>query len=68
MKIYPVGAELFQAYGWTDRRTYMTNIMVGFGNFSNAPKKSTRGLREREKGVWYGVRKEMERSNEERLG
>jgi len=35
MKICPVGAELFQAYGRTD----MTKLIVAFRNFTNAPKK-----------------------------
>ena len=38
MKIHPVGAELFHA----DRRTYgqtnMTELIVAFSNFANAPK------------------------------
>ena len=34
MKICPVGAELFHA----DRQTDMTNILVAFRNFANAPK------------------------------
>jgi hypothetical protein len=35
MKIHPVGAELFDAGGQTD----MTNLIAGFRNFANAPKK-----------------------------
>ena len=42
MKIRPVGAALFHAEGWTDgrtdRRTYMTKLIVAFCNFANAPK------------------------------
>jgi len=34
MKIRPVGAELFHADGRTD----MTNVVVAFRNFVNAPK------------------------------
>jgi hypothetical protein len=33
MKIRPVGAELFNA----DGRTNMTNLIVAFRNFANAP-------------------------------
>jgi len=33
-KIGPMGGELFQ----TDRRTDMTNLIVAFSNFANAPK------------------------------
>jgi hypothetical protein len=47
MKISPVGAELFQADGQTDRQTdrqpaermEMTKLIFAFRNFSNAPKK-----------------------------
>jgi len=31
-------AELFHAEGQTDRLTDMTNLIVGFRNFANAPK------------------------------
>jgi len=34
MKIRPVGAELFHA----DRRTEMTELIISFRNFANAPK------------------------------
>jgi len=33
MKIRPMGTELFHA----DRRTYMTELIVAFCNFGNAP-------------------------------
>jgi len=38
MKIPPVGAELFRA----DRRTDMTELIVAFQNFGNAPTKEKR--------------------------
>ena len=39
MKIRPVGAELFRADRQTrDRQTDMTNLIVAFHNFANAPK------------------------------
>ena len=42
MKIRPVGAELFHADGGADGRTDghtdMTNLIVAFRNFANAPK------------------------------
>jgi hypothetical protein len=38
MKIRPVGAEIFHAYGRTDLQTGMTNLRVAFCNFANAPK------------------------------
>ena len=40
MKIRPVGTELFHADGQTDRQTDMTNLLVDFCNFENAPKVS----------------------------
>jgi len=36
--IRPVGAELFQTDGRTDRQTYMTKLIIDFRNFVNAPK------------------------------
>ena len=30
MKIRPVGPEIFYAYGWKDRRTDMTKLIVAF--------------------------------------
>jgi len=42
MKICPVGAELFHAYGRTDRQTHMTRLTVPFRNVANAPKKLIR--------------------------
>jgi len=41
MKILPVGAELFYAYGQTGRRTDMTKLIVAFRIFANALKSST---------------------------
>jgi hypothetical protein len=38
MKILPVGAELFSADWWTDRRTHMTKLIVVFRYFANALK------------------------------
>jgi hypothetical protein len=38
MKIQSVGTEFFNAYGRTDGRAYMTNLMVAFLNFAEAPK------------------------------
>jgi len=38
MKILPVGTKLFHA----DRRSGMTNQIVAFRNFADAPKKTTR--------------------------
>ena len=42
MKISPVGAEMFHADGWTDRRTDRhtdkTKLIVPFHNVGNAPK------------------------------
>jgi len=32
------GVKLFHADGRTDRLTYMTKLIVAFGNFANAPK------------------------------
>jgi hypothetical protein len=40
-KIRPVGAELFHAGGWMDRRTYTTKQMVASRNFAKAPKNSS---------------------------
>ena len=40
MKILPVGAELFYADGRTD----MTNLIVAFRNFANAPKSQRRRI------------------------
>jgi hypothetical protein len=37
MKIRPVGAELFNADGRTDRWIDMTKLIVSFRNFANAP-------------------------------
>ena len=34
MKIHPVGAEYFDAYGWTN----MVKLIVAFRNFTKAPK------------------------------
>jgi len=39
MKIRPVEAELFRAIGRTDGQTEVTNLIVAFRNFANAPKK-----------------------------
>ena len=39
MKIRLVGAELFHADGRTDGRLDMTELIVAFRNFANAPKK-----------------------------
>jgi hypothetical protein len=39
IKIPPMGAELFHVYGRTDVRTEMTQLIVAFRNFANAPKK-----------------------------
>jgi hypothetical protein len=38
MKIRPVLDELFHAEGKMHRLTDMTNLIVGFCNFANAPK------------------------------
>jgi hypothetical protein len=38
MKIPSVGAELFHAEGRTDRRIYMTKLIVAFRSFANEPK------------------------------
>jgi len=38
MKIRPLGAELFHADRWTDRRTDMMKVIVIFCNFANALK------------------------------
>ena len=37
----PVGAELFppEREGWTDRQAGMTELIVAFRNFADAPKK-----------------------------
>ena len=40
MKIRPVGAESFLADGRTDGQKDMTKLIVDFGKFANAPKKS----------------------------
>ena len=45
MKIRPVGAELFNADGQTDRRTDNTELIVAFCNFSNATKKTVLGVK-----------------------
>jgi len=34
-------AELFYMYGWTDRRTYMTELIIALRNYENAPKMVT---------------------------
>jgi hypothetical protein len=45
MNICPVAAELFHADGQTngptDRQTHITELMVAFRNFANAPKIAT---------------------------
>ena len=38
MKIRPVGAEMFDADGKTDKLTVTTNLMVNFCNFTKTPK------------------------------
>jgi hypothetical protein len=38
MKVRPLGTE-FHADEQTDRQTDMTNLIVAFRNFANAPKK-----------------------------
>jgi hypothetical protein len=38
MKIRPVGTELFHADGQKDRRTDVTKLIIGFRNFTTAPK------------------------------
>jgi hypothetical protein len=38
MKILPAGAEFFHPNRRTDIQTSMTNLMVAFRNFTNAPK------------------------------
>jgi len=38
MKIRPVKADLLHADGRTDRQTDMTELIVVFRNFANAPK------------------------------
>jgi hypothetical protein len=38
MKIRPVEAELFYADRRRDRQTYMTDLIIAFHNFANAPK------------------------------
>jgi hypothetical protein len=38
MKIHPVGAELLHADGRSDRHTDMTELIVDFRNFEEAPK------------------------------
>ena len=37
MKTRPVGAELFHAVGQTDRHKDMTNLIVAFRSFAQAP-------------------------------
>jgi len=39
MKIPPVRAQLFHAYGRADRQIHMTKLTVPFRNAANAPKK-----------------------------
>ena len=39
MKICPMGAEFFHAYGWMDGWTDMMKLIVGLCNFENMPKK-----------------------------
>jgi len=41
VNILPVGAELLQVDGQTDRQTNMAKIKVAFCNFANEPKNST---------------------------
>jgi hypothetical protein len=41
IKIRPVGAKLFHADRWTGGRTKMTEPMLAFRNFANAPKTLT---------------------------
>ena len=38
MKISPVGAEFFHADERTDKQVDMTQLIVAFCNFANAPK------------------------------
>jgi hypothetical protein len=40
MKISPVGAELFHAERRKDGRTEITEVIVAFRHFANAPKKA----------------------------
>jgi len=39
MKIYPVGAKLFHADGWTNR--HITMLTVAHSDFGTAPKKGS---------------------------
>jgi len=42
-KLRPLGPQLYHADGWTDKQTYMTKLIVAFGNFANAPKNPPEG-------------------------
>jgi hypothetical protein len=43
MEIRPVGAELFQVDGRTDRHTDMTKLIFAFHNLAKAPKNTWHG-------------------------
>ena len=47
MKIHPMGTELFH----TDGQTHMTELIVAFRNFANAPKKKKPNLKIRDNYV-----------------
>ena len=53
-----VGAELFHADGWTDRRTDMTKLTVAFHNFGNAPKKAVVALARTGSSFYFGPARE----------
>jgi hypothetical protein len=57
-----------RCYKRKDRRTDGTKIIVGFHNFSKAPKNSTRCVGEGKKGVWWRVRKKMEVNKDGKIG
>jgi hypothetical protein len=41
MIVLSVGAKLFQAYGQTDEKTYVTKVIAALGNFADSTKNLT---------------------------
>jgi len=49
MKIFPVGAELFNGDGRTDGQTDIAKIMVAYRNCTNAPKNKNQSEKKQQK-------------------
>jgi len=56
--MHSVGAELFHADGWTDRRIDMTKLTVAFRNFGNAPNKADVAPARMDSSFYFGPAKE----------